>query len=303
MSVSVEPRPLHEPLSGGTRGATVAVEPMIAGHAEWSRSMMVGPGGRLLTAKLLRAMLTGQNAVKVPMSAFLIRHPSAGAILVDTGLHPSIATDPKENFGSLGARFGKPTLEAGEDVPSQLRKRGLEPGEVPIVVMTHLHIDHTSAISEFPNSTFVVSETEWRAAAHGSNPMTNGYRRAHFDYAFDYRTVDFDRDNIDSYASFGRSFDLFGDGSIHLAFTPGHSAGHMSVVCRLAEHDFVIAGDTMYVLSQLDGSEPGPPRPHDAHNFRRSLQELRLFHRQFPEAVIAPSHDPDFFAGIERRYE
>jgi N-acyl homoserine lactone hydrolase len=303
MSVSVEPHPLHEPLAGGTRGTTVVVEPLIAGHVEWSRSMMVSPGGRFLTAKLLRALLTAQNAVSVPITAFLIRHPSAGAILVDTGLHPSIATDAKENFGSLGARFGKPTLEPGEDVPSQLRKQGLEPGEVPIVVMTHLHIDHTSAISEFPNSTFVVSETEWQAAAHGSSPMANGYRRTHFDYAFDYRTVGFDRANIDSYASFGRTFDLFGDGSIHLAYTPGHSAGHMSVVCRLKEHDFVIAGDTMYTLTQLDGSEPGPPRPHDAHNFRRSLQELRLFHRQFPDAVIAPSHDPDFFARIEQRYE
>jgi N-acyl homoserine lactone hydrolase len=303
MSISVEPRPLHEPLAGGTRGATVAVEPLIAGHVEWSRDMMVSPGGRLLTAKLLRSLLTARNAVAVPCPAFLIRHPSAGAILVDTGLHPSIATDPKENFGSLGARFGKPTLAAGEDVPSQLRKRGLEPGEIPIVVMTHLHLDHTSAISEFPNSTFVVSDTEWQDAAHGSGPMTKGYRRAHFDYAFEYRTVDFDRANIDSYASFGRTFDLFGDGSIHLAFTPGHSAGHMSVVCRLKEHDFVIAGDTMYTLSQLDGSEPGPPRPQDAHNFRRSLQELRLFHRQFPDAVIAPSHDPDFYARIEQRYE
>ena len=303
MGVSVEPHPLHEPLAGGTRGATVAVEPLIAGHVEWSKDMMVSPGGRLLTAKLLRSLVTGRNALAVPVPAFLIRHPSAGAILVDTGLHPSIATDGRENFGSLGIRFGKPTLEADEDVPSQLRKRGLEPGEVPIVVMTHLHLDHTSAISEFPSSTFVLSETEWKAAAQGSSPLMNGYRRSHFDYAFDYRTIDFNRDNIDSYASFGRTFDLFGDGSIHLAFTPGHSPGHMSIVCRLAEHDFVIGGDAMYMIGQLDGSVPPPPRPHDAHNLRRSLQELRLFRTQFPDAVITPGHDPDFYARIEQRYE
>jgi N-acyl homoserine lactone hydrolase len=303
MSVHAEARPLPEPLAGGTRGATVTVEPLVAGHAEWPRAMMVSPGGRLLSAKLLQKLLTGSGAVKVPCPAFLIRHPSAGAILVDTGLHPSVATDPKENFGSLGARFGNLTLEAGEDAPSQLRKRGLEPGEVPIVVMTHLHLDHTSAISEFPNSTFVVSETEWRAATHGSSPMLEGYRRAHFDYAFDYRTVDFDRANVDSYASFGRTFDLFGDGSIRLAFTPGHSAGHMSVICRLAKRDFVIAGDVFYVMSQLDGSEPLPPRPQDSHNLRRSMQELRLFHRQFPDAVIAPSHDPDFFAVSDQKYQ
>jgi glyoxylase-like metal-dependent hydrolase (beta-lactamase superfamily II) len=303
MGISVEPQPLHEPLAGGTRGATVAVEPLIAGHVEWSRSMMVNPGGRMLTAKLLRALLTGKPAMKVPCPAFLIRHPSAGAILVDTGLHPSIASDPKENFGSLAARSGKPTLTAGEDVPSQLRERGLDPSEIPIVVMTHLHLDHTSAISEFSNSTFVVSEAEWQTAAHGSSPLLNGYRRAHFDYAFEYRTVDFNRDIVDSYASFGRTFDLFGDGSIRLAYTPGHSAGHISVIAHLAERDFVIGGDAMYMAGQLDGSEPGPPRPADAHNFRRSLQELRLFRAQFPDVVITPGHDPDFYARLERRYE
>lgn len=263
---------------------------------------MVSPGGRLVTLKLARALLTGKNAVTIPVPAFLIRHPSAGAILVDTGLHPSVATDPKENFGSL-ARFGDLTLEPGEDVPSQLRERGLDPGEIPVVVMTHLHLDHTSAISEFPNSTFVVSEAEWNFAANGPKPLLNGYRRAHFDYAFDYRTVDFNRANVNSYAGFGRTFDLFGDGSIRLAYTPGHSAGHTSVIARLAERDFVIGGDCVYVEGQLDGSEPGQPRPQDAHNLRRSLQELRLFHRQYPDAVITPGHDPDFYARVEQRYE
>jgi glyoxylase-like metal-dependent hydrolase (beta-lactamase superfamily II) len=303
MDISVEPHPLHEPLAGGTRGATVAVEPLIAGHVDFAREMMVSPGGRFVTAKLAKALLLGSKENVVPVPAFLIRHPSAGAILVDTGLHPSIATDPKENFGTLATRSGKPTLAPGEDVPSQLRKLGLDPGEIPIVVMTHLHIDHTSAISEFPNSTFVVSENEWQAAAHGSSPLLNGYRRAHFDYAFEYRTVDFNRDSVDSYASFGRTFDLFGDGSIRLAYTPGHSAGHMSVIAHLAERDFVIGGDAMYVLGQLDKSVPEAPRPADAHNYRRSLQELRLFRSQFPDAVITPGHDPEFYAGFEKRYE
>ena len=303
MKVQVEAQPLHEPLAGGTPGASVVVEPLIAGHVDFPRAMMVSPGGRFLTLKLMRALFGPREPNVIPVPAFLIRHPSAGAILVDTGLHPSIATDGKENFGGMGNRFGKPTLAAGEDVPAQLRGRGLDPGEIPVVVMTHMHIDHTSAISEFPQSTFVVSETEWEAAASGSQPTLNGYRRPHFDYAFDYRTVDFDRAGIDSYASFGRTFDLFADGSIHLAFTPGHSAGHMSVVCRLEQDDFVIGGDAMYVAAQLDGEAALPPRPFDAHNFRRSLQELRLFHSQFPGAVITPGHDPDFYARLGSRYE
>ncbi len=303
MKVQVEAKPLQEPLAGGTAGATVVVEPLIAGHVEWPRTMMERPGGRFETLKLLRALMTGNPAAKVPVPAFLIRHPSAGAVLIDTGLHPSVATDGTQNFGGTANRVGHPTLGAGEDVPAQLRKRGLDAGEIPVVVMTHLHIDHASAISEFPQSTFVVSETEWQAAALGPRPILNGYRRQHFDYAFDYRTIDFDRAGIDSYASFGRTFDLFGDGSIHLAFTPGHSAGHMSVICRLKQDDFVIGGDCTYMLAQLSGDAPLPPRPHDAHNYRRSLQELRLFRNQYPKATITPGHDPDFYSRIEARYE
>jgi len=303
MKVRVEPKPLHEPLAGGTPGATVSVEPMLAGTVTWPRTMMERPGGRFETLKLLRHLLSGKPAATVPIPSFLIRHPSAGAILVDTGLHPSIATDGRENFGALGARFGKPALEQGRDVPAQLRERGLDPGEIPIVVMTHLHLDHSSAISEFPNSTFVVSEVEWHAAATGPRPLLNGYRRPHFEYAFDYRTVDFDRGGIESYATFGRTFDLLGDGSVRLAFTPGHSAGHTSVIARLAERDFVIGGDATYTAAQLEGDAPLPPRPFDSHNFRRSLQELKLFKREYPGAIVTPGHDPEFYAGLSARYE
>lgn len=303
MKVHVEAKPLHEPLAGGTQGATVSVEPLLAGEVTWSRSMMESPGGRFLTLKLLRALLTGKPPATVPCPAFLLRHPSAGAILVDTGLHPSVATDGHENLGRLAARAGNPTLAPGADVPAQLRDRGLDPGEVPVVVMTHLHLDHASAISEFPQSTFVVSEVEWKAATAGPRPLVNGYRRKHFDYAFDYRTVDFDRGGIDSYASFGRSFDLFGDGSVRLAYTPGHSAGHISVIARLRERDFVIGGDAVYTEGQLEGSAPLSPRPFDAHNYRRSLQELRLFRREYPNAIVTPGHDPGFYAKLGDRYE
>src|SRR3954463_11521535 len=124
MKVHIEAKPLHEPLAGGTPGATVPVEPIVAGTVTWSRSMMESPGGRLLTLKVLRALLTGKPAMTVPCPAFLIRHRSIGAILVDTGLHPSIATDRRENFGAIGARIASPKLEPGEDVPPPRAPRG-----------------------------------------------------------------------------------------------------------------------------------------------------------------------------------
>ena len=303
MSVHVQPQALNGPLAGGSAGAQVAVEPLIAGHLDFPRAAMVDPGGSFKTLRIARAISSSKQAQTVPVPAFLIHHPSAGPVLVDTGLHPSIASGGQENFGGLANRFGRPSLEPGEDVPSQLRAKGIEPREVATVVMTHLHVDHASAMSEFPESTFVFSAAEWEDAAHGSKPSLNGYRRSHYDLAFDYRTVDFDGQAIGSYATFGRTFDLFGDGSVRLAFTPGHSAGHCSVICRLASADFVIGGDAVYFLGQLEGNEPLAPRPFDAHNLRRSVQELRLFHAQFPAAVITPGHDPEFYSRLAPRFE
>jgi glyoxylase-like metal-dependent hydrolase (beta-lactamase superfamily II) len=301
MKIHAEPKPLHEPLAGGSPGATVVVEPLIAGHVSWPSVWMESPGGRLITLRLLRALLSSSGRWSVPCPAFLIRHPGAGAILVDTGLHPSMATDPRQNFGRLAVRFASPELRQGEDVPTQLRKRGIDLSQVSVVVMTHLHFDHASAISEFPDSTIVVSEAEWIDATTGGRPALRGYRPAHYDFVFEYRTVDFDRGGISSYASFGRTFDLFGDGSIRLAYTPGHSAGHMCVVARLRERDFVIGGDAVYTYRQLEGGSP-PPRPFDRHNWRRSLQELKLFRTQFPHAIITPGHDPSYYEQLEERY-
>jgi N-acyl homoserine lactone hydrolase len=193
-------------------------------------------------------------------------------------------------------------VEPGQDLPAQLRERGIEARELPMVVMTHLHLDHASGISEFPNSTFVVSAPEWHAATTDSRPLLRSYRPAQYDYVFDYRTLSYEGERIASYSTFGRTFDLFGDGSVRLAFTPGHSAGHQSLIARLRDRDLVIAGDAIFTLRQL-GDAPEPPRPLDRHTWRRSRQELALFARQYPQAVIVPGHDPEHWAALEPRYE
>jgi len=302
MKIHAQPKPLHAPLSGGTDGASVSVEPLIAGSVNWPLKLMERPGGRFEQLKLGQALITGRPENRVPCPAFLIQHPSAGPIVVDTGLHPSVASDPSENFGRLGARISSPHLEPGTDVPAQLRARGIKPSDVKTLIMTHLHFDHASAISEFENSTVIVSDSEWEAATTDSRPALRGYRPAHYDYAFDYRTIDYDRAGITSYATFGRSFDLFGDGSVRLIYTPGHSAGHQSVMAHLSDRDFLIGGDAIYTAAQLDDA-PLPPAPVDEHRFRRSLQEIKLFRREFPAAIITPGHDAAFYEGLDARYE
>ncbi len=300
MKVRADTNPLSGPLAGGREGATVSVEPILTGTVQYPRAGLER-ASRLTTLRMLGFGTPRSRWLEIPVPAYLIRHPSAGAFLVDTGLHASVATAPVENFGRLATRFANPKVETAKDLPSQLRERGIDPKSMPLVVMTHLHLDHTSGMSEFSGATFVIAEAEWEAAINDGQPLLRGYRPQHYDYAFDYRTLSYDIDSIRSYASFGRTFDLFGDGSVRLASTPGHSAGHQSVICRLADRDLVIAGDAIYTIGQLSGA-PEPPRPVDRHNWRRSLRELQQFARTYPDAVILPGHDPEHWATLDERY-
>lgn len=299
MAVHVTPTPLSRPLPGGQAGATVSVEPIVTGQVEMVAEAIEGEGGRMGS---LRRFVSGERRL-YPCPVFLIRHPGAGPVLVDTGFHPSVATDPKHSFGRALNFALRPRLEPGADVVSQLRRRGIDPAQVGTVILTHLHADHASAISELPDSTFVVSEREWEAATQPRS-LTSGYRHAQFDHAFDYRTISFDGPLIRSYATFGRTLDLFGDGSVLIVFTPGHTAGHQSVICRLKSRDFMIGGDAAYLTRQLeDANAPLPQVIDDSHNYRRSLREIQLFRKQHPDAIVTPGHDPEFYADVEERYE
>jgi glyoxylase-like metal-dependent hydrolase (beta-lactamase superfamily II) len=286
--------PLEEPLAAGVEGASVVVEPLEAGRAHQPAGYFESEGGFMAWRKAI-----GGPKYDLPVPAFLVHHPGAGPILVDTGLHPSVANDPRDNLGRIASKWF--SLEQGGDVSSQLRNRGISPSDISVVVLSHLHLDHASAISEFPEATFVLSEPEWREATE-SPKLINGYRPAHYDFAFDYCTVDFDGPGIDSYGPFGRTFDLFGDGSVRLVFTPGHSAGHTSVILKLPRRDFVVCADVAYTWRQFEGG-PEPYRVHDRHNWRRSLKEMRAYRDAYPYALIVPGHDPEFWPKLESRYE
>ena len=277
------------------------VEPILTGTMRSPREFLES-SSHLTTLRMLGIGISRSKWVTLPIPAYLVRHPAYGPFLVDTGLHASVGSKPAANLGRTIARFSQPEIEAGTDLQAQLRGKGVDPKTIRLVVMTHMHFDHTSGMSEFPAATFLVTEAEWEAATTDSRPFLRGYRPEHYDYAFDYRTVSYNGANVSSYATFGRTFDLFGDGSVRLASTPGHSAGHQSVICRLRDRDLVIAGDAIYTLGQLDGA-PEPPRPLDRHNWRRSMRELQHFSRSFPQAVIFPGHDPDQVAQFGQRFE
>jgi len=298
--------PLEGPLPGGAPagaqgdGASVVVEPMECGTTIFPPGLFEQVRGGLRGMLAARGIgVSSDDYVRLGCPVFLVEHPTVGAVLIDTGLHASIASDPRDNMGRIMAGYHE--LERGKDAASQLRERGLAPKDIQVVVMTHLHAAHASAVAAFPDATFVVSAPEWKEATE-SPSILKGYVKRHYDYAFDFQTVDFGADFITSYGPFGRTFDVFGDGTIRLVFTPGHTVGHCSVICRLPRRDFVALGDAAYNWRQIEGG-PEPFQCADRHNWRRSLRELNAYRAAYPYALIVPGHDPEFFAKLDARYE
>ena len=303
MATAAEPQAAVLPLPGGRRDATVRLHPLLTATSRGPDAWLHRVEGRTAGLRALGIGVPKSDYVQIPIVAFLVEHPGAGAVLIDTGLHPSCAIDPKQNLGRVGARaFGSLEMEPKQAVTEQLRARGIEPSSVEVVLMTHLHIDHASAMSEFPNATFLFSLREWEAASTEQRPWAHGYRPRQFDHGFDYRTLDFEGADTASYASFGRSFNVFGDGSVRAVYTPGHTHGHMSVVLRVAgPRDVVVAGDAIYTTRALSTGVL-PFRVEDEHLYGRSLRELQIYRENNPDALIVPGHDMEAWRRLEAVY-
>jgi N-acyl homoserine lactone hydrolase len=300
MATAAEPRPAELPLAGGRRQAVVRVHPLLTGRSIGPRGWFLREQGRFAWRAAIGLGVSKDRWVQVPVPAFLVEHPSVGPIMVDTGLHPSVAVDGKGNLGRLAPLTFKDMRMAPDQAASaQLRARGLAPADVSVVVMTHLHVDHASAVAEYPDATFVVAKAEWAAATEAG--QLHGYVKRQFDHAFDYRLLDFEGPEASSFSGFARSFDLFGDGSVRCVYTPGHTLGHTSVVLRAAGREILVAGDAAYLRETLERTHL-PYRMEDEHLFRRSLREIQQYRKETPDALIIPGHDWDAWQELDPEY-
>ena len=95
--------PVEEPLAAAWR-ASLVIEPLKVGEARWPPSFFDARGRGLISR--LRAIGFRSNPEEWevrPVPAYLARHPGVGAILIDTGLHPSVVRNPRDNLGRFGA--------------------------------------------------------------------------------------------------------------------------------------------------------------------------------------------------------
>jgi N-acyl homoserine lactone hydrolase len=294
MSKSRPTAPAVLPLAGGRPEATLKLRPLLCAELGMPPYWFHRRGGLLATPAAYGVGLRAKDLLTIPIVAYLIEHPQAGLILVDTGLDASIAgtsrLDRVRNLGVVGELMARhASMRVEQTAAAQLRALGVNPAEIELVVMTHLHFDHASALCDFPRATVLVDQREWHAAwARGSS--LNGYCRAQFAPSLRYRTIDFSAPAAVPRGPFERTVDLFGDGSLILLSTPGHTAGHLSLIARLEGREALLTADAAYTLGTIRAGER-PWRTHDTHAFERSLGQIQAYDRENPDALVVPGHD------------
>jgi N-acyl homoserine lactone hydrolase len=226
-------------------------------------------------------MLDGtEGSIKVPVPSYLIVHPKGTAVF-DSGLHVDAQADALGYAGEFLFGFHDFHFAAGEEVRARLESIDVDPRSVDLVVNSHLHFDHSGGNAQLSEATVVVQRREWEHA-HSDDVETKGYITGDFDTGQDVRLVDGEHD-------------LFGDGSVVIIPSYGHTPGHQSVRVRIAAGEFLLCGDACYLRQSLDDLHlPGViADPAAARATLLRFRELRAAGTQ-----IMFGHDPDFWRTV-----
>jgi N-acyl homoserine lactone hydrolase len=171
--------------------------------------------------------------IRGPVPSYLIDHPK-GRALFDTGMGVRFRRDLADALPPN--KFGLEWFE-GMDIATRLRAIDIDPASINYVVNSHLHIDHCGGNAHFPNATIIVQKRELDTAQHNPQPGL-------------YEALDYDTGQR-IFAIHGEH-DLFGDGSVTIVPTYGHTPGHQSLVVKLPGGEVLLAADCCYTERNLD---------------------------------------------------
>jgi glyoxylase-like metal-dependent hydrolase (beta-lactamase superfamily II) len=234
----------------------------------------------------LGSLLEGERGrLKVPVPCYLIEHPK-GRVLFDSGMHPAMRADAAARVGAASKYFTV-HFEPGEEIGAQLEREGVAPGDVDVLVNSHLHFDHAGGNGQIPNARLVVQRREWDAAHGAGLADGSAYTPADYDHGHDLQLVDGEHD-------------VFGDGSVVCIPTYGHTAGHQSLRLKLRGGVACLCGDACYLRRTLDEMRL-PAVYHDREQMRDSLERLRSL--RDAGATMYYGHDPGVWASVPQAPE
>jgi N-acyl homoserine lactone hydrolase len=213
--------------------------------------------------------------VAIPVTCYLVRTGDA-TILFDTGISPRAVPGLVRN--DRLARFGDEDL-----LVHRLDSIGLEPKDVDLVVISHLHYDHAGGAAIFDTSELVVQKDEYSYAHYPAAFFASFYYRKNFDLpGYRWRLLDGDTELVPGVTALR---------------SDGHTPGHQSLLVELPETGPVIlAGDSCYWQESIDKETP-PGVVWDPTRAMHSIKRLKTIARLMGGRIF-PSHDPVFWASV-----
>ena len=168
-------------------------------------------------------------------NCYLIKH-SSGWFLWDTGVADAVADMPN---GLAAADPRATSWRRPKKLAAQLEQLGVKPSDIKAMAVSHTHPDHIGNVELFPQSMLLVQKAEYE----WPNPLGVG----RFKPEHPVTKLEGDKD-------------VFGDGSITILSTPGHTPGHQSLLVKLPKTGaIVLSGDAVHFKSNWDNrGVPGP---------------------------------------------
>ncbi len=196
--------------------------------------------------RLHLASLRGVDGLEWPVHGFVVTHPG-GAVLVDTGV------------GGPGQLLSDWRV-VNRSVADALAELDMTPGDIGLVINTHLHFDHCGQNAVFKHAAFYVQRAEVSRAQRESREL--------YDW-FDFMNARFELLDGDTEVLPG----------LAVITTPGHTVGHQSVLVQAADGaPDVLIGDAAYTPRQYQGpadQDLPPGQASDPAAWRDSLRRIR----------------------------
>ena len=223
--------------------------------ADWEANL-----SGLLNIKDPKAVQAGLTKRKEPIQIYthVVRHPTQGFFLVDTGVSRRFVQDPAgAGVGWVLRKFGG--IEKMQ--PQQSTSQIIEAEGSPLsgVFMTHIHLDHVSGFPDIPKDVPIYTGAHEAEARLFLNLIAQGTNNHLLDGRPALQELQFTNDPDGKFEGVN---DVFGDGSFFAILTPGHTAGHTSYLARTTTCPVLLTGDTSHTRwGWENGVEPEPSWP------------------------------------------
>jgi N-acyl homoserine lactone hydrolase len=213
----------------------------------------------------------------LPIHAWAVEHEGR-LILIDTG----------ETASGRNVPFARFDVSPEQELPQALAAAGLETRDVDTVVLTHMHGDHMDGTVHLRGPVLVHDEE----IAFSRRPDSRFFQKVLRQPIP--KGVDFQPLALEDrpFGAFERSKPLTDDGRVVAVATPGHTPGHISVLCIDDDGRHVLlAGDTTDTLEQLHARRHDAVGPKPAVTVA-TIDKILAHAREHP-TVYLPSHDSE----------